>query len=72
MLFTFTRLPSHQWCNVNAIERITKSSSALQTQTALPTHRPPLCCSGLFDSDPSDGWQTSATELIHQPIDLVV
>ncbi len=63
-LFTFTRLPPSQWRSArttNAIERLHEEfKRRIKTQTVLPS----------ANMRKVDGWQTLATKLIDQPIDL--
>jgi putative transposase len=79
-LFTFTRLPPSQWKSVrttNAIERLHEEfTRRIKTQTVLPSADTAamlfwaLLASGQICMRKVDGWQTLATKLIDQPIDL--
>ena len=79
-LFTFTRLPPSQWRSVrttNAIERLHEEfKRRIKTQTVLPSAETAamlfwaLLASGQISMRKVDGWQTLATKLIDQPIDL--
>ena len=79
-LFTFTRLPPSQWRSVrttNAIERLHEEfKRRIKTQTVLPSAETAamlfwaLLASGQIRMRKVDGWQTLATKLIDQPIDL--
>ncbi len=79
-LFTFTRLPPSQWKSVrttNAIERLHEEfKRRIKTQTVLPSADTAamlfwaLLASGQICMRKVDGWQTLATKLIDQPIDL--
>jgi len=79
-LFTFTRLPPSQWRSVrttNAIERLHEEfKRRIKTQTVLPSADTgamlfwALLASGQINMRKVDGWQTLATKLIDQPIDL--
>ena len=76
----FTRLPPSQWRSVrttNAIERLHKEfKRRIKTQTVLPSADTAamlfwaLLASGQINMRKVDGWQTLATKLIDQPIDL--
>jgi putative transposase len=79
-LFTFARLPPSQWRSVrttNAIERLHEEfKRRIKTQTVLPSADTAamlfwaLLASGQISMRRVDGWQTLATSLIQQPIDL--
>jgi len=79
-LFTFTRLPPSQWRSArttNAIERLHEEfKRRIKTQTVLPSADTAamlfwaLLASGQISMRKVDGWQTLATKLIDQPIDL--
>jgi putative transposase len=79
-LFTFTRLPPSQWRSArttNAIERLHEEfKRRIKTQTVLPSADTAamlfwaLLASGQINMRKVDGWQTLATSLIDQPIDL--
>ena len=79
-LFAFTRLPPSQWRSVrttNAIERLHEEfKRRIKTQTVLPSADTAamlfwaLLASGQINMRKVDGWQTLATPLIAQPIDL--
>jgi putative transposase len=79
-LFTFTRLPPSQWRSArttNAIERLHEEfKRRIKTQTVLPSADTAamlfwaLLASGQINMRKVDGWQTLATNLIGQPIDL--
>ena len=79
-LFTFVRLPPSQWRSVrttNAIERLHEEfKRRIKTQTVLPSADTAamlfwaLLASGQINMRKVDGWQTLATKLIDQPIDL--
>ena len=79
-LFTFTRLPPSQWKSgrtTNAIERLHEEfKRRIKTQTVLPSAETAamlfwaLLASGQISMRKVDGWQTLATKLIDQPIDL--
>ena len=79
-LFIFTRLPPSQWRSVrttNAIERLHEEfKRRIKTQTVLPSAETAamlfwaLLASGQISMRKVDGWQTLATKLIDQPIDL--
>ena len=79
-LFTFTRLPPSQWRSVrttNAIERLHEEfKRRIKTQTVLPSADTgamlfwALLASGQINMRKVDGWQTLATKLIDQPIEL--
>src|SRR6266508_57836 len=79
-LFTFTRLPPSQWRSArttNAIERLHEEfKRRIKTQTVLPSAETAamlfwaLLASGQINMRKVDGWQTLATNLIGQPIDL--
>jgi putative transposase len=79
-LFSFTRLPPSQWKSArttNAIERLHEEfKRRIKTQTVLPSADTAamlfwaLLASGHINMRKVDGWQTLATKLIDQPIDL--
>jgi transposase-like protein len=79
-LFTFTRLPPSQWRSArttNAIERLHEEfKRRIKTQTVIPSADTAamlfwaLLASGQINMRKIDGWQTLATKLIDQPIDL--
>jgi putative transposase len=79
-LFTFTRLPPSQWRSArttNAIERLHEEfKRRIKTQTVLPSADTAamlfwaLLASGQINMRKIDGWQTLATKLSDQPIDL--
>ena len=79
-LFTFARLPPSQWRSArttNAIERLHEEfKRRIKTQTVLPSADTAamlfwaLLASGQINMRKVDGWQTLATKLIDQPIDL--
>ena len=79
-LFAFTRLPPGQWRSVrttNAIERLHEEfKRRIKTQTVLPSADTAamlfwaLLASGQINMRKVDGWQSLATKLIDQPIDL--
>jgi putative transposase len=79
-LFTFVRLPPSQWKSArttNAIERLHEEfKRRIKTQTVLPSAETAamlfwaLLASGQINMRKVDGWQTLATKLIDQPIDL--
>jgi putative transposase len=79
-LFTFARLPPSQWRSLrttNAIERLHEEfKRRIKTQTVLPSADTAammfwaLLASGQINMRKVDGWQTLATKLIDQPIDL--
>jgi len=78
-LFTFTRLPPSQWRarTTNAIERLHEEfKRRIKTQTVLPSAETAamlfwaLLASGQINMRKVDGWQTLATKLGGQPIDL--
>ena len=79
-LFAFTRLPPSQWRSArttNAIERLHEEfNRRIKTQTVLPSADTAamlfwaLLASGQINMRKVDGWQTLATKLIDQPIDL--
>jgi transposase-like protein len=79
-LFAFTRLPPSQWRSVrttNAIERLHEEfKRRIKTQTVLPSADTAamlfwaLLASGQINMRKVDGWQTLATKIIDQPIDL--
>jgi putative transposase len=79
-LFTFARLPPSQWKSArttNAIERLHEEfKRRIKTQTVLPSADTAamlfwaLLASGQINMRKIDGWQTLATKLIDQPIDL--
>jgi hypothetical protein len=77
---TFARLPPSQWRSLrttNAIERLHEEfKRRIKTQTVLPSADTAamlfwaLLASGQINMRKVDGWQTLATKLIDQPIDL--
>jgi putative transposase len=79
-LFTFARLPPSQWKSArttNAIERLHEEfKRRIKTQCVLPSVETAamlfwaLLASGQINIRKIDGWQTLATKLIDQPIDL--
>jgi len=79
-LFSFARLPPSQWKSArttNAIERLHEEfKRRIKTQTVLPSADTAamlfwaLLASGQINMRKVDGWQTLATKLIDQPIDL--
>jgi putative transposase len=79
-LFAFTRLPLSQWRSArttNAVERLHEEfKRRIKTQTVLPSAETAamlfwaLLASGQINMRKVDGWQTLATRLIDQPIDL--
>ena len=79
-LFAFTRLPPSQWRSArttNAIERLHEEfKRRIKTQTVLPSADTAamlfwaLLASGQIIMRKVDGWQTLATEVGDQPIDL--
>ena len=79
-LFAFTRLPPSQWRSArttNAVERLHEEfKRRIKTQTVLPSAETAamlfwaLLASGQINMRKVDGWQTLATKLIDQPIDL--
>jgi putative transposase len=79
-LFTFARLPPSQWKSArttNAIERLHEEfKRRIKTQCVLPSIETAamlfwaLLASGQTSMRKIDGWQTLATKLIDQPIDL--
>jgi putative transposase len=79
-LFTFARLPPSQWRSArttNAIERLHEEfKRRIKTQTVLPSAETAamlfwaLLACGQISMRKVDGWQTLATKLIDQPIDL--
>src|SRR5215207_5374272 len=79
-LLTFTRLPPSQWRSArttNAIERLHEEfKRRIKTQTVLPSAETAamlfwaLLASGQINMRKVDGWQTLATKLGGQPIDL--
>ena len=79
-LFTFARLPPSQWRSArttNAIERLHEEfKRRIKTQTVLPSADTAamlfwaLLASGQINMRKVDGWETLATKLIDQPIDL--
>lgn len=79
-LFTFTRLPKSQWKSArttNAIERLHEEfRRRIKTQTVLPEAATApmlfwaLLASGQIVMRKIDGWETLATPLGDQPIDL--
>ena len=79
-LFTFTRLRPSQWRSArttNAIERLHEEfKRRIKTQTVLPSADTAamlfwaVLASGQINMRKVDGWQTLATKLIDQPIDL--
>jgi putative transposase len=79
-LFAFARLPPSQWKSArttNAIERLHEEfKRRIKTQCVLPSIETAamlfwaLLASGQINMRKIDGWQTLATKLIDQPIDL--
>jgi putative transposase len=79
-LFTFAQLPPSQWRSArttNAIERLHEEfKRRIKTQTVLPSAETAamllwaLLASGQINMRKVDGWQTLATTIIDQPIDL--
>jgi putative transposase len=79
-LFTFARLPPSQWKSArttNAIERLHEEfKRRIKTQCVLPSIETAamlfwaLLASGQTSMRKIDGWETLATKLIDQPIDL--
>ena len=79
-LFTFAQLPPSQWRSArttNAIERLHEEfKRRIKTQTVLPSAETAamlfwaLLASGQINMRKVDGWQTLATRIIDQPIDL--
>ncbi len=79
-LFTFARLPPSQWKSArttNAIERLHEEfKRRIKTQCVLPSIETAamlfwaLLASGQINMRKIDGWETLATKLIDQPIDL--
>jgi putative transposase len=79
-LFTFAHLPPTQWRSArttNAIERLHEEfKRRIKTQTVLPSAETAamlfwaLLASGQITMRRVDGWQTLATTIIDQPIDL--
>jgi len=79
-LFAFTRLPPSQWRSArttNAIERLHEEfKRRIKTQTVLPSAETAamlfwaLLASGQITMRKVDGWQTLATKLVDQPLDL--
>ena len=79
-LFTFAQLPPSQWRSArttNAIERLHEEfKRRIKTQTVLPSADTAamlfwaLLASGQINMRKVDGWQTLATTIIDQPIDL--
>jgi len=79
-IFTFARLPPSQWRSArttNAIERLHEEfKRRIKTQTVLPSAETAamlfwaLLASGQINMRKVDGWQSLATKLIDQPIDL--
>jgi len=79
-LFTFLRYPAEQWKSIrttNAIERLHEEfKRRIKTQCVLPSIETAamlfwaLLASGQISMRKIDGWQTLATKLIDQPIDL--
>jgi putative transposase len=73
-------LPPSQWCSArttNAIERLHEEfKRRIKTQTVLPSADTAamlfwaLLASGRINMRKVDGWQTLATKLVDQPIDL--
>src|SRR5256714_306978 len=76
----FARMPPSQWRSLrttNAIERLHEEfKRRIKTQTVLPSADTAamlfwaLLASGQINMRKIDGWQTLATKLIDQPIDL--
>ena len=79
-LFAFARLPPSQWKSArttNAIERLHEEfKRRIKTQTVLPSVETAamlfwaLLASGQISMRKVDGWQTLASNLIAQPVDL--
>jgi len=79
-LFTFARFPESQWKSIrttNAIERLHEEfKRRIKTQTVLPSAETAamlfwaLLASGQISMRKVDGWQTLASKLIDQPVDL--
>ena len=79
-LFAFAQLPPSQWRSArttNAIERLHEEfKRRIKTQTVLPSAETAamlfwaLLASGPINMRKVDGWQTLATTIIDQPIDL--
>ena len=79
-LFTFTCLPPSQWRSArttNAIERLHEEfKRRIKTQTVLPSADTAamlfwaLLASAQINMRKVDGWQTLASNLVGQPIDL--
>jgi transposase-like protein len=79
-LFTFTRLPPSQWRSArttNAIERLHEEfKRRIKTQTVLPSADTAamlfwaLLASGQISMRKVDGWQTLATKLADQTVDI--
>jgi transposase-like protein len=79
-LFAFARLPPSQWRSArttNAIERLHEEfKRRIKTQTVLPSAETAamlfwaLLASGQISMRKVDGWQTLASKLIDQPVDL--
>ncbi|HEY7246160.1 MAG TPA: IS256 family transposase [Xanthobacteraceae bacterium] len=79
-LFTFAQLPPSHWRSArttNAIERLHEEfKRRIKTQTVLPSADTAamlfwaLLASGQINMRKVDGWQTLATTIIDQPIDL--
>jgi transposase-like protein len=79
-LFAFARLPPSQWRSArttNAIERLHEEfKRRIKTQTVLPSADTAamlfwaLLASGQISMRKVDGWQTLASKLIDQPVDL--
>jgi putative transposase len=79
-LFSFNRLPPTQWRSTrttNAIERLHEEfKRRIKTQTVLPSAETAamlfwaLLASGQINMRKVDGWQTLATKLSDQPVDL--
>jgi putative transposase len=78
--FAFAQLPPRQWRSArttNAIERLHEEfKRRIKTQTVLPSAESAamlfwaLLASGQINMRKVDGWQTLATRIIDQPIDL--
>jgi len=79
-LFTFTRLPPSQWRSArttNAIERLHEEfKRRIKTQTVLPSADTAamlfwaLLASGQINMRKVDGWQTLATKIADQTVDI--
>jgi transposase-like protein len=79
-LFAFARLPPSQWRSArttNAIERLHEEfKRRIKTQTVLPSAETAamlfwaLLASGQISMRKVDGWQTLASKLLDQPVDL--